>query len=106
MSQTMTPALSSFAPSVRTRMIWATPGDGLWVATRAEHGDVQFVGFVEQSLGDYVAVDGHGASMGRHEELAAAQHAVERGVGSRRSTPRAWSETDARVLDARALRAR
>lgn len=52
---------------------WATPGNGLWVASRADDDGLTFLGFVEESLEEFVAVDGAGASLGRYPDLAAAQ---------------------------------
>lgn len=54
---------------------WASPGDGLWVASRLDADGAVFLGFVEESLEEFVAVDGSGASLGRHADLEAAQAA-------------------------------
>ncbi|WP_306233401.1 hypothetical protein [Agrococcus beijingensis] len=67
---------------------------------------MQLLGFVERSLDDYIAVDGGGASMGRHADLASAQRAVVSAHTPSGTSARRWSDTDAPVLTVRALRTR
>ncbi|GAA1418960.1 hypothetical protein [Agrococcus citreus] len=54
---------------------WASPGNGLWVASRLDDEGAVFLGFVEESLEEFVAVDGTGASLGRHTDLGSAKAA-------------------------------
>lgn len=56
-------------------IVWATPGEDLWVATRTTDEGTAFLGFVERTFEEYVAVDGEGASLGRHRTLQAARAA-------------------------------
>lgn len=111
MSQTLVPHAASFestslaadrAPSTT----WASPGDDLWVASRPAARGLQFLGFVERSLDDFIAVDGSGTSMGRHADLAAAQRAVVAAHAPSGVAPASWSETGAPVLSVSALRSR
>lgn len=106
MSQTLAPSMASVdraaGTTARGRMTWVSPGDDLWVASLTDADGVHYLGFVERSLDDFIAVDGAGASKGRHADLRSAKAAVERA-----SAPvRDWSETGAAVLTVRALRAR
>lgn len=100
MAQTLVQGTSSDR-GLRGALTWASPGTGLWVASRNDPDGVHFLGFVERSLDGYVAVDGAGASVGRHGELDAAKRAVRIA-----NDPAHWSDTGAPVLSARTLRAR
>ena len=61
---------------------WASPGSGLWVATRTDREGTTFLGFVEETLEEFVAVDGAGRSLGRFSELGEAQAAFAAGSPS------------------------
>lgn len=63
------------ASSLDSAITWASPGNGLWVASRLDDEGAVFLGFVEESLEEFVAVDGTGASLGRHADLRSAQAA-------------------------------
>lgn len=107
MSQTLVPtAAASFDRLLAARTTWASPGVDLWVASRPDREGVQFLGFVERSLGDFIAVDGGGVSMGRHADLGSAQRAVVAAHAPSSVTASHWSETGAPVLSVRSLRAR
>ncbi|WP_072313484.1 hypothetical protein [Agrococcus sp. Marseille-P2731] len=56
-------------------LTWASPGNGLWVASRHDETGTTFLGFVEESLEEYLAVDGAGVSLGRFPDLRSAQAA-------------------------------
>ena len=103
MSQTMVQGTASSLLE-HGGMTWASPGVDLWVASRRDAGGVHFLGFVERSLDDFIAVDGEGASLGRHADLESAKRAVR--VAHEPAVPARWSDTGALVLTVRALRAR
>ena len=106
MSQTL---VQGTPPSDRIRpssIAWLSPGADLWVASRSDHLGVHFLGFVERSLDGFVAVDGSGASVGRHADLQAAKRAVRASNEPVAAIPAHWSDTGAPVLTVRALRAR
>ncbi|WP_413320123.1 hypothetical protein AA0Z99_05245 [Agrococcus sp. 1P02AA] len=72
------PAASTTQSDVSTAprgMTWASPGNGLWVASRHDATGTTFLGFVEESLEEYLAVDGAGLSLGRFPDLRSAQAA-------------------------------
>ncbi|GAA3599355.1 hypothetical protein [Agrococcus terreus] len=72
-------AILGTAHSGAADLVWATPGEDLWVASRHADGTTTFHGFIEHAFGEYVAVDGEGASLGRHATLEAAQAAFTAG---------------------------
>ncbi len=92
------------ASSLDTSITWASPGDGLWVASRLDEDGAVFLGFVEESLEEFVAVDGTGASLGRHAELASAQAAFSPTADE--STPSGWRAAGATVVARSRLRLR
>lgn len=106
MSQTMVQGTTSSDHALRAPLSWISPGVDLWVASRSDADGVHFLGFVERSLDDYVAVDGEGASVGRHSDLESAKRAVRAANEPAAPAPAHWSETGAPVLTVRALRAR
>jgi hypothetical protein len=79
---------------------WASPGDGLWVASRSGAEGTTFLGFVEETLEEYVAVDGAGASLGRFGDLRSAQAAFSTGHPSPALTtgPISWVDAGASVV--------
>lgn len=83
---------------------WISPGVDLWVASRSVADGVHFLGFVERSLDAFVAVDGAGASVGRHDDLESAQRAVARAHEPIAAGSTQWSGTGAPVLTVKALR--
>lgn len=101
---TDTLALSHHAASSLDPITWASPGDGLWVASRLDDDGAVFLGFVEESLEEFVAVDGAGASLGRHADLATAQAAFS-AIGED-STPTGWRDAGATVVPRSKLRLR
>lgn len=104
MIQALVPSTISSGRAPRHRLTWVSPGEDLWVASRMDGDGVHYLGFVERSLGEFIAVDGAGASRGRHGDLASAKAAVE--LACAPEAAGAWSETGARVLTVRALRSR
>jgi hypothetical protein len=106
MSQTLVPSSSSSEGATSHPVTWASPSSDLWVASLIDHDGVHFLGFVERSLGDYIAVDGSGASKGRHADLASARRALDDAFEPSSRAARRWSDTGAPVLTVRALRSR
>ncbi len=106
MSQTLVPGTDSSDGASNHPVTWVSPSSDLWVASHIEPDGVHFLGFVERSLGDYIAVDGSGASKGRHPDLASAKRAVDGAFEPTSTAARRWSETGAPVLTVRALRSR
>ena len=88
------------------RITWASPGDGLWVASRGGAEGTTFLGFVEQTLEEFVAVDGRGASLGRFGDLRSAQAAFAAGDPSPALTtgPISWVDAGASVVALASLR--
>ncbi|WP_156906091.1 hypothetical protein [Agrococcus lahaulensis] len=85
---------------------WASPGSGLWVATRTDREGTTFLGFVEETLEEFVAVDGAGRSLGRFSDLREAQAAFAAGNPSPALTtgPIRWIDVGARVVTRSSLR--
>lgn len=106
MSQTLVQGTSSSDRILAGSISWMSPGTDLWVASRSDDRGVHFLGFVERSLDAFVAVDGEGASVGRHADLQAAKRAVRAANEPASAIPAHWSDTGAPVLTVRALRAR
>ncbi|MGC5075813.1 hypothetical protein [Agrococcus sp. DT81.2] len=106
MSQTLVQGTTASDRTLRGSLTWISPGVDLWVASRSDADGVHYLGFVERSLDDYVAVDGTGASLGRHADLESAKRAVRGANEPTAATPAHWSDTGAPVLTVRALRAR
>lgn len=104
MSQTLVQGTPSSDRTLRGSISWISPGIDLWVASRSDAEGVHFLGFVERSLDDYVAVDGEGASLGRHADLESAKRAVR--AAHEPVAAAHWDETGAPVLTVTALRAR
>lgn len=104
MSQTLVQGTDAVDGAVTTPLSWISPGVDIWVASRSDADGVHFLGFVERSLDEYVAVDGEGASVGRHGDLESAKRAVR--AANEPDAAARWGETGARVLTVRALRAR
>lgn len=106
MSQTLiTETASSVAHTKARNVTWTSPSDDLWVASSLESDGVRFLGFVEQSLDGFVAVDGEGAGLGRHLTLADAQDAVHpESLTDDAADSATWSEAGAPVLSVRELR--
>jgi hypothetical protein len=104
MSQTLVQGTRASDRRLRGSLSWVSPGADLWVASRSDAEGVHFLGFVERSLDDYVAVDGAGASLGRHPDLVSAKRAVR--AADEPAAAAHWDEAGARVLTVRALRAR
>ena len=77
MSQTLITEAPSSGVETPSSVTWTTPSADLWVASSLDAQGVRFLGFVEQSLDGFVAVDGEGAGLGRHETLAGAKAAVQ-----------------------------
>ena len=101
------PDASAAAPdSAQGVIAWASPGDGLWVASRTARDGVTFLGFVEETLGEFVAVDGAGASLGRFPDLRAAQGSFAAGSPSPALTTRTarWADVGARLVAPSRLR--
>jgi hypothetical protein len=101
------PEASAAAPDAAPGGIsWASPGDGLWVASRAGVEGVTFLGFVEETLDEFVAVDGAGASLGRFADLGAAQASFATGSPSPALTTGAtrWADAGARLVAPSRLR--
>jgi hypothetical protein len=88
------------------RITWASPGTGLWVASRGDAEGTTFLGFVEETLEEFVAVDGAGASLGRFADLQSAQAAFATGSPSPAMTtgPIRWADAGARVVAPSSLR--
>lgn len=103
MSQTMVPSTNSFGGATSRPVTWASPSSDLWVASVIDADGVRFLGFVERSLDDYLAVDGSGVSKGRYADLDSAKRAID---GVSVPTARHWSETGAPILTVRELRSR
>lgn len=106
MSQTLVPSTRSFDDESNGLINWASPGSDLWVASLTDAEGVHFLGFVEHSLDEYIAVDGAGASRGRHDDLDSAKRMVQAAHAPVGGGTRSWSEAGAPVLTVRALRAR
>lgn len=108
MSQTLVRGTTSSDRTLRAPLSWISPGVDLWVASSSGLDGVRFLGFVERSLDDYVAVDGEGVSVGRHGDLESAKRAVRAAnePAAPAPAPAHWSDTGAPVLTVRALRAR
>jgi hypothetical protein len=106
MSQVLVQGTTSSDRTIKSSITWMSPGVDLWVASRSDDAGVHFLGFVERSLDDFVAVDGFGASVGRHADLNAAKRAVRAANEPASTIPAHWSDTGAPVLTVRALRAR
>ncbi|MBO1768695.1 hypothetical protein [Agrococcus sp. TF02-05] len=89
-----------------SRITWASPGTGLWVASRGGVEGTTFLGFVEETLEEYVAVDGAGRSLGRFSDLRSAQAAFAAGSPSPALTtgPIPWIDAGARVVARSSLR--
>jgi|GEM_PF-3882714 len=104
MSQTLVPSTSSFNGTAIRPVTWASPSSDLWVASVIDADGVRFLGFVERSLDDYLAVDGSGASKGRYADLDSAKRAID--GASVPAMARHWSETGAPILTVRELRSR
>lgn len=88
------------------RITWASPGDGLWVASRNGPEGTTFLGFVEETLEEFVAVDGAGASLGRFGDLPSAQAAFVSGDPSPALTtgPISWVDAGASLVRPASLR--
>lgn len=88
------------------RITWASPGDGLWVASRGGVEGTTFLGFVEETLEEFVAVDGSGASLGRFGDLRSAQAAFATGDPSPALTtaPISWVDVGASLVAPASLR--
>ncbi|ERG65438.1 hypothetical protein L332_13435 [Agrococcus pavilionensis RW1] len=88
------------------RITWASPGSGLWVASRTDSEGTTFLGFVEETLEEFVAVDGAGRSFGRFSALREAQAAFAAGSPSPALTtgPIRWVDAGARVVAPSSLR--
>lgn len=91
--------------SSRPSITWVSPGDDLWVASL--HGDdgTTFLGFVELSLDEFLAVSGEGESLGRFPDLRSAQAAFDAAL-PRTGADRAWSRSGATVVKPSRLRLR
>ena len=106
----MTDTLTPMAPAGATSapVTWTSSGDGLWAASRCEPSGVALLGFVEQSLEEFVAVDSAGASLGRFADLETAQAAFvsdrRPAQSSERATPRNWSGVGATLVPPSRLR--
>lgn len=85
---------------------WASPGNGIWVASRSDSEGTTFLGFVEETLEEFVAVDGAGRSLGRFSDLRAAQASFAAGSPSPALTtgPIRWIDAGARVVSGSSLR--
>src|SRR5688500_6210727 len=106
MSQTLVQGTASSDRTIKGSITWMSPGVDLWVASRSDDRGVHFLGFVERVFDDFVAVDGLGASVGRHTDLDAAKRAVRAANEPVSAIPAHWSDTGAPVLTVRALRPR
>lgn len=107
MSQTLIPGALSTATHPKARNVtWTSPSADLWVASSLDPEGVRFLGFVEQSLDGFVAVNGEGAGLGRHPTLADAQDSVQAESGADPVGSPTWSESGAPVLSVRELRRR
>ncbi|MCR8671646.1 hypothetical protein [Agrococcus sp. HG114] len=85
---------------------WASPGAGLWVASRSGREGTTFLGFVEETLGEFVAVDGGVAPLARSGAPGAgrAPSASGRPPPAMTTGPIPWVEAGARVVAPSRLR--
>lgn len=109
MTDTLAPSTTASATlsSAQTALgvSWASPGEGLWVASRHEADGTIFLGFVEKTLDEYLVVDGEGTALGRFPDLRSAQ-AVLGADPSPAAPQRGWAHAGATVVPPSRLRRR